>query len=428
MSLLTTVMQNQLLQDLARILPNEMQTEYTVEAIALAIIFLVSGIVHIIIRYWIIKLLHKLDERTATEWYAVILKHKLPQRALFMIPLLIIYNGLGLFPEVHSILTDFVIRIAAATMILVGARVFDAFLSSIHTLYLMRPADQQTPIKSYIQLGKVIIYVLAGFFIISSLADKSPWYFLSGIGAIMAIILLLFRDTLLSLVASVQLTNNDLIRVGDWIEMPNFGADGDVIDIALNTVRVQNFDKTITVIPTHKFLDNSFKNWRGMQEAGGRRIMRSLMVDISSIRFMSYKEIQRFKNSHLLKNYIGKKMGEVNSYNQQFLKDSSESLTNGRWLTNIGTFRAYIIEYLKNHPRSNEKLLMLVRQLEPTEKGLPLQIYVFTDTTVWAEYEAIQADMFDHLIAVAPEFGLRLFQQPTGSDFRESGSLMLKGR
>lgn len=165
-----------------------------------------------------------------------------------------------------------------------------------------------------------------------------------------------------------------------------------------------------------------------MQEAGGRRIMRSLMVDISSIRFMSYKEIQRFKNSHLLKNYIGKKMGEVNSYNQQFLKDSSESLTNGRWLTNIGTFRAYIIEYLKNHPRSNEKLLMLVRQLEPTEKGLPLQIYVFTDTTVWAEYEAIQADMFDHLIAVAPEFGLRLFQQPTGSDFRESGSLMLKGR
>ena len=412
--------QNQFLQDLVNLLPAELQTAYAEEAVSLAFIFIIAGIVHLVIRHWIIKLLHKLDERTATEWYAVILKHKLPQRALFIVPLIIIYNGLGFFPEVHSILTDFVIRIAAATMILVGARVFDAFLSSVHTLYLMRPVDNQTPIKSYIQLGKVVIYVLAGFFIISSLADKSPWYFLSGIGAIMAIILLLFRDTLLSLVASVQLTNNDLIRVGDWIEMPNFGADGDVVDIALNTVRVQNFDKTITVIPTHKFLDHSFKNWRGMQEAGGRRIMRSLHIDISSVRFLSYTEIERLKASHLLKNYISQKMEEVNRYNSEHLQDSHTTLTNGRWLTNIGTFRMYVIEYLKNHPRSNKDLLMLVRQLEPTDRGLPLQIYLFTKTTVWAEYEAIQADIFDHLIAVAPEFGLRIYQQPSGSDFQQA--------
>lgn len=411
-------LQSQLLQDLAALLPQEMQNEYAVEGIALAIIFLISGIVHIIIRYWIIKLLHKLDERTATDWYAVILKHKLPQRALFMVPLLIIYNGIGLLPEITSILTDFVIRIAAAIMILVGARVFDAFLSSVHTLYLMSPKEDKAPIKSYIQLGKVVVYVLAGFFIISSLADKSPWYFLSGIGAIMAIILLLFRDTLLSLVASVQLTNNDLIRVGDWIEMPNFGADGDVIDIALNTVRVQNWDKTITVIPTHKFLDHSFRNWRGMQESGGRRIMRALNIDISSIRFLTYDEIERLKTSHLLENYIRNKMDEVNQYNQKHLKDGRSTLTNGRWLTNIGTFRAYIIEYLKKHPRSNKNLLMLVRQLEPTERGLPLQIYVFTDTIVWVEYESIQADIFDHLIAVAPEFGIRIYQEPSGFDFR----------
>ena len=412
--------QNQFLHDLVNLLPAELQTAYAEEAVSLAFIFIIAGIVHLVIRHWIIKLLHKLDERTATEWYAVILKHKLPQRALFIVPLIIIYNGLGFFPEVHSILTDFVIRIAAATMILVGARVFDAFLSSVHTLYLMRPVENQTPIKSYIQLGKVVIYVLAGFFIISSLADKSPWYFLSGIGAIMAIILLLFRDTLLSLVASVQLTNNDLIRVGDWIEMPNFGADGDVVDIALNTVRVQNFDKTITVIPTHKFLDHSFKNWRGMQEAGGRRIMRSLHIDISSVRFLTYTEIERLKASHLLKNYINQKMEEVNRYNSKHLQDSHTTLTNGRWLTNIGTFRMYVIEYLKNHPRSNKDLLMLVRQLEPTDRGLPLQIYLFTKTTVWAEYEAIQADIFDHLIAVAPEFGLRIYQQPSGSDFQQA--------
>lgn len=412
-------LQNQLLENLVGFLPREMQTPYAQEGIALAVIFLISGVIHLIIRYWIIKLLHKLDEKTTTEWYAVILKHKLPQRALFIVPLQIIYNGLGLFPEMHSMLTEFVIRIAAATMILVGARVFDAFLSSVHTLYLMRPRENQTPIKSYIQLGKVVVYVLAGFFIISSLADKSPWFFLSGIGAIMAIILLLFRDTLLSLVASVQLTNNDLIRVGDWIEMPNFGADGDVIDIALNTVRVQNWDKTITVIPTHKFLDHSFRNWRGMQESGGRRIMRSLNIDISSIRFLSWKEIERLKTSQLLQEYISKKMDDVNTYNTKHLKDSRSTLTNGRWLTNIGTFRAYIIEYLKKHPRSNKNLLMLVRQLEPTERGLPLQVYLFTDTIAWAEYEAIQADIFDHLIAVAPEFGLRIFQQPSGYDFQK---------
>lgn len=402
-------------------LPEEMQTPAGEAAIGLAMIFLLAGFVHFVIRVWIVRLLQKLDERTQTEWYAVLLQHKLPQRALFMIPLIIIYNGLDLVPSFHEELTDFITRITAATMILVGARVFDAFLSSVHTLYLMRPEVGNAPIKSYIQLGKVIVYILSGFFIISSLADKSPWYFLSGIGAIMAIILLLFRDTLLSLVASVQLTNNDLIRVGDWIEMPQFNADGDVIDIALNTVRVQNWDKTITVIPTHKFLEHSFRNWRGMQESGGRRIMRSISIDISSVRFLKLSEIERLKSSRLLKEYIHEKMEEVHAYNKEHMQTGASIITNGRWLTNIGTFRAYIIEYLKSHPRSNKELFMLVRQLEPTSKGLPLQIYVFTDTTAWGEYEAIQSDIFDHLMAVASEFGLRIYQEPTGSDLREAG-------
>ncbi len=420
------IAQFQLIERLAKLLPDEMQTELTEAAIGLALIFLLAAFVHFVIRVWIIRLLHNLDEKTATEWYAVLLKHKLPQRALFMVPLIIIYNGLELVPQFHEELTDFIIRITAAAMILVGARVFDAFLSSVHTLYLMRPKARLTPIKSYIQLGKVIIYVLAGFFIISSLADKSPWFFLSGIGAIMAVILLLFRDTLLSLVASVQLTNNDLIRVGDWIEMPQFDANGDVIDIALNTVRVQNWDKTITVIPTHKFLEHSFKNWRGMQEAGGRRIMRSVHIDISSVRFMTQKEIDRLGTSYLLKDYINKKMEEVHKYNKENLISSSATITNGRWLTNIGTFRAYIIEYLKKHPRSKKDLFMLVRQLEPTDKGLPLQIYLFTDTTAWAEYEGIQSDIFDHLMAVAPEFGLRIYQKPSGYDIREAGFLLAR--
>src|SRR6056297_2206814 len=411
------IAQSQLLRDIADLLPGELQSTYTMEAIALILIILLSTVVHLIIRFWIIKLLIKLDERTETEWYAVILKHKLPQRALFLIPLLVICNGLGLFPDVQSVLSEFVIRVTAASMVLVGARVFDALLSSFHTLYLMRPVENQTPIKSYIQLGKVVVYVLTGFFIISSLADKSPWYFLSGVGAVMAVILLLFRDTLLSLVASVQLTNNDLIRVGDWISMPQFSADGDVIDIALNTVRVQNFDKTITVIPTHKFLEHSFQNWRGMKESGGRRIMRSLNIDISSIRFLKWSEIEHLSDSHVLKEYINRKMDEVHSYNREHLLRSSSTLTNGRWLTNIGTFRAYIQEYLRNHPEIRTDMGLMVRQLAPGEHGLPLEIYTFTKTTVWAEYEGIQADILDHLLSVAPEFGIRVFQQPTGGDF-----------
>ncbi|MCC5933198.1 MAG: mechanosensitive ion channel [Balneolales bacterium] len=385
---------------------------------AFTILLTLSTTVHIIIRVWVIRLLHKLDENTASEWYAEIIKAKLPQRALMMVPLIFLYLGIDFVPGLNEAFEGFVTRLTASLMILVAARVIDALLSSVHAIYRMMPKADQRPIKSYIQLGKLIVYIFALIFIIASLSDQSPWYFLSGIGAIMAILLLVFRDTLLSLVASVQLTNNDLIRIGDWIEMPNFGADGDVVDISLNTVRVQNFDKTFTVIPTHKFLDHSFRNWRGMSEAGGRRIMRSLHIDLSSIRFLNYKEIQQLRKTHLLGSYIEGKMEEIMAYNEKHLGDNPSVLTNARWLTNLGTFRAYVIEYLKRHPRSKKDLLMLVRQLEPTGHGLPLQIYVFTNTTAWAEYEAIQADIFDHLLSILPEFGLRVYQQPTGEDFK----------
>lgn len=386
---------------------------------AFIILLSISTTVHIIIRVWIIRLLLKLDEKSDSKWYEEVIKAKLPQRALMMVPLLFLYLGIDLVPGLNPDFESFVSRFTAALMILVTARVIDAFLTSVHAIYRMLPKSDLRPIKSYIQLGKLIVYIFALIFIIASLSNQSPWYFLSGIGAIMAILLLIFRDTLLSLVASVQLTNNDLIRIGDWIEMPNFGADGDVVDISLNTVRVQNFDKTITVIPTHKFLDHSFRNWRGMSEAGGRRIMRSLHIDMTSVRFLNYKEIQELRKSHLLKDYIAAKMEEINAYNEKHLGDYPAVLTNARWLTNVGTFRAYVIEYLKRHPRSKKDLLMLVRQLEPTDRGLPLQIYVFTNTTVWAEYEAIQADIFDHLLSVLPEFGLRVYQQPAGADFRQ---------
>ncbi len=393
----------------------------TVEPEALVGIFIllsISTIIHVIIRVWIIRLLKQLDDRTTSEWYAAVLRHKLPQRALFLIPLMFLYIGIEFVPELNEDFAQFITRFTAALMILVTARVLDSLLSSAHTIYLMLPKASLRPIKSYIQLGKLVIYMLSIIFIIASLSDQSPWYFLSGIGAITAILLLIFRDTLLSLVASVQLTNNDLIRIGDWIEMPQFGADGDVIDISLNNVRVQNFDKTFSVIPTHKFLEHSFRNWRGMKETGGRRVMRSINIDIGTIRFLTYKEIQKLKQTHLLKEYITDKMKDISAYNDKYLKENPSILTNSRWLTNVGTFRAYIVEYLKKHPNAKKDLLMLVRQLEPTDRGLPLQVYVFTNTIVWAEYEQIQADMFDHLLAVMPEFGLKVYQQPSGGDFQ----------
>lgn len=255
--------------------------------------------------------------------------------------------------------------------------------------------------------------------VVSAIIDRSPLILLSGVGALTAVLLLVFKDTLLSLVASIQLTGQDMLNVGDWLEMPAFGADGDVIDIALYTVTVQNWDKTITRIPTHALITNSFKNWRGMQESGGRRIKRSLHIDLDTVRFLSEEEVERFKHVHLLHDYILGKQEELNQYNQEIeITDSSFRTTNSRNLTNIGIFRAYVVNYLRENSDIHKDMTQIVRQLTPGPEGLPMEIYAFSNKTDWADYEDIQSDIFDHLLAVIPEFGLRMFQQPSGSDFR----------
>jgi miniconductance mechanosensitive channel len=236
---------------------------------------------------------------------------------------------------------------------------------------------------------------------------------MSGLGAMTAVLLLIFKDTILSFIASLQITFNDLFRIGDWLEIPDFGADGDVIDIALHTVQIQNWDKTISVIPTHKLIDGTFKNWRGMQESGGRRIKRSVLIDISSIKFCDEEMIKKYKKYQILRNYVEQKEKEIEQYNQEYNIDTSE-LINGRRMTNIGTFRAYVEEYLKRNTNINKDLTFLVRQLAPGHQGLPIEIYVFTNDTRWAFYEKIQADIFDHILAIVPEFDLRIFQAPTG--------------
>jgi miniconductance mechanosensitive channel len=397
-------------------MPAHLQQPLVETLVGLMLLAVLVLLLHFVARRYVLKGVHALVHRSPMDWDRVLFEQRVPHRVSLVIPLLALQLGLPWVPGLPPQAADLLQRIASAAMILVSALTLDSFLSAAHALYLRTAAAAARPIKSYVQLAKVFMYLVAGIFIVARIADRQPWFFVSGLGAMMAILLLIFRDTLLSLVASIQLTNNDLVRVGDWIEMPQFGADGDVVDIALHTVKVQNWDRTISVIPTHKFLDHSFRNWRGMFEGGGRRIKRAVHVNMDTIRFLTPEEIERFGRFVLLHDYIAAKVRELEEHNAVY-GDDPDAIVNARRLTNIGTLRAYIIAYLKNHPQIHRDLTFLVRQLAPTPEGLPLAIYVFTSDTRWASYEGIQADVFDHILAMVPEFGLAVYQRPAATHF-----------
>ena len=267
------------------------------------------------------------------------------------------------------------------------------------------------------QTAKILIFTLGVIWIAALVMGKSPWKLITGIGALSAVVLLIFKDSILGLVASVQMSAYDMVRIGDWIEMPKFGADGDVIEVSLHTVKVQNWDKTITTIPTQAFITDSFKNWRGMSESGGRRIKRAIMIDMQTVKFCSAELLERLERIAVLKDYLADKKKELTRYNRELNVDGS-SPVNGRAITNLGTFRAYIEAYLRNNTHIHPGMTFLVRQLAPTEKGLPIEIYVFTNDTRWVHYEAVQSDIFDHLLAVIQEFDLAVFQVPSGNDLQ----------
>jgi len=309
-----------------------------------------------------------------------------------------------------------------ALLVIVLILVINAVLDAVYVIYRQSKFAQVLNIKSYLQISKLLLNILGGIIVIAIVIDKSPIYLLSGIGALTAVLLLIFKDTILSFVASIQIHSNELFKVGDWLEVPQFGADGDVIDIALHTVKIQNWDKTISIIPSHKLIESSFKNWRGMSESGGRRIKRSIYIDQTSIRFCDEQMIEKFKSFKLLAPYLEAKLAEIDAANADE-NINMQALVNGRRLTNIGTFRAYITAYLKNHPMIHQNLTFLIRQLAPSEKGIAIEIYVFTNITDWIAYEAIQADIFDHLLAVLSEFELQVFQNPTGKNFEQLGKL-----
>jgi len=291
-------------------------------------------------------------------------------------------------------------------MIIIMMLVLDSLLNTVEDIYQTFRASKEIPIKGFIQVLKLALYFVAAIFVISILLNKTPVYLLSGIGALAAVMLLVFKDSILGFVAGIQLAANRMVSVGDWIEMPKYGADGDVLEVALTTVKVQNWDKTITTIPTYALISESFKNWRGMSESGGRRIKRC-----------NGEMLERFGKIQYISEYIETKKHELEEFNQATKVDNA-SLVNGRRMTNIGTFRAYVKAYLQNHPMINKDMTFLIRQLPPTEYGLPIEIYVFSKDKVWANYEAIQADIFDHILAVVPEFDLHVYQNPTGADFR----------
>lgn len=341
---------------------------------------------------------------------------KAAARLANVIPLLIISRGIHLIPNLLDEVMTTTTNVAQACIVLSIALALSGALNYLDEVYRRKPEAKSRPIKGYIQVLKIIIYVAATILVIAVLIEESPLLLLSGLGAMAAVLLLVFKDTILSLVASVQLTSNDMLRVGDWIEMPSMNADGDVVDIALHTVKVQNFDKTITTIPTYKLIADSYRNWRGMSDSGGRRIKRALPLDQNSVRFLTDEEVQGLRKFRLLDEYLANKDAELRDWNARELAGDANPV-NAKRLTNIGTFRAYVIAYLKAEPRLTDKMTLLVRQLEPTPQGLPLELYCFTDTTNWGEYESIQADIFDHLLAILPEFGLRLYQQPSGLDF-----------
>ncbi len=341
---------------------------------------------------------------------------KAAARAATAAPLLLISQGIQHIPNLLPEIVTVVHNVAEALIVLSIAMGISGALDYVNEVYRRRPEAKSRPIKGYLQVLKIAIYFGAAIVMVSALIDESPLLLLSGLGAMAAVLLLVFKDTILSLVASVQLTSNDMLRVGDWIEMPSMNADGDVIDIALHTVKVQNFDKTITTIPTHKLISDSYRNWRGMSESGGRRIKRSLVIDQNSVRFLGVEELVGLKRFKLLDAYLARKEEEIAEWNRHELASGVDEI-NARRITNIGTLRAYVIAYLKSHPRiADEGFTLLVRQLPPGPQGLPLEIYCFTDTVHWAEYEAIQADIFDHMLAILPQFGLRIFQEPSGLD------------
>jgi miniconductance mechanosensitive channel len=384
--------------------------------IVISVVFVISYVANFITKKFISVIVSRIVKKTTFTWDDILLKNKVFHRFSHVVPALIIYYSSNLvlkgYPDWISIIKSMVF----IYMIVMAMLIISAFLKSLNEIYMSMPSSKDRPIRGFLQIVNIFNYSIGSILILSIILDKDPSYFLTGIGAIAAVRLLVFKDTLLGLVAGIQLAANDMVKLGDWVVMPSKNADGVVTEITLHTVKIQNWDKTISMIPSYAMVSESFINYRGMEESKARRIKRSLFIDINSVRFLTMDEIEELKRIQILRPYLENKLKEIEVYNQSVAFDKEKPI-NGRWLTNLGTFRMYAFEYIKSMGFIRKDMSMMVRQLAPTEYGVPLEVYAFSSIIEWEDFEKIQADIFDHLMAVIPIFNLCIYQNPTGNDF-----------
>ncbi|WP_336942766.1 mechanosensitive ion channel family protein [Acinetobacter modestus] len=383
--------------------------------ISFAILIFLAALANFIAKRIIVRGIRHIITKLKSPHQSIFAQHSVTRRFANIVPAIVIMNGISAVPHLPLKIITLIQMGAQAFIFLTLALSISEALNIFNLVYQRNPKSRNKPIKGYLQLIKLILFVVCGLMILGTFLKKDVFTLLAGFGAMAAVLMLVFQNTILSLVASVQIASYDMVRIGDWIEMPSLNADGDVIDMSLHTVTVQNFDKTLTTIPTNKLVTDTFRNWRGMSNSGCRRIKRSIFLDQSSVHFMTDSEQRKLKDFLLLDHYLDAKQDEINKFNDHL---SNQSEYNQRRLTNVGTFRAYVEFYLRQHQGIAQNQTILVRQLQPNSEGLPLEIYAFTNTTAWASYEAIQSDIFDHLIAIIPEFGLRIYQAPSGYDFK----------
>lgn len=372
----------------------------------------IAFIVYSITRLAVVPLLERIVKKTSTKIDDSFVSRKVFKRAAHLLPAIIISTGLPFIFTEHTQSIELISKALRLYYLLIITALIDSFLDIFHDIYNIRNNNNKVGITVIVQALKVMVVIIAVIVAISVLAGKSPAYFITGLGAFTAILMLIFKDAILGLVAGVQLSAMDLVRKGDWIEIPKHDANGAVVDINLTTVRVRNWDMTYTTIPAYELVSSSFKNWRGMTESGGRQIRRSIWFSMSSIRFLLPNDIERLRKIKILRPYIDEVLLEIEQFNaSKFSDDDMTHCVNGRRLTNIGTFRAYCLAYLNNHSNIRQDMTKMVRQLAPTELGLPLEIYTFTNMVALVDYESVQSDIFDHLLAIAPEFNLVVYQR-----------------
>jgi miniconductance mechanosensitive channel len=402
-------------------------TALVVERVILILgILVIAVLANWISRRLIVRFLHSLFRRTKATWDDRIADRGVLLRLSRVAPALVVYAFGGLVAPELPWVGEMIRRVTTAWIVLAATFTIDSVVDVFHDLYREKGFSRKRPIKGPVQLGKVLLFLVAGVIVLTTLINQNPLGILGGLGAMSAVLLLVFRDPILGFVAGIQLSANDLVQIGDWIEMPRYGADGDVIDITLQTIKVQNWDKTISTIPIYALVSDSFRNWRGMTESGGRRIKRAVSIDMRSVRFATEEMIDRYSRFSRIRSYLDERRREIDAYNVEHRIDTADSVS-GRRMTNLGIFRAYVHAYLHDHPLIRDDMTFLVRQLAPTPTGIPIEVYVFTADQRWAAYESIQADIFDHLLAVIPEFDLRVFQEPGGSELQEIADAVRAG-